>query len=319
MVLGVQDDTTSNFSIAVHCSPSALRQISQAVKTPMLYKFVQPRLFARDFPTASLSASIAGGCFCSPYSCTAVCSAQCTRTHRAACTDALSSSLACLCSMAAVMTVLQDAWSKSRALTVTAVAVASSVALGLLWRTLIMDRHTVSLITRLAPDYDQRMARHKRRLFAGLQQIKAARADGCLVILEIGSGSGANFQYYPDGAQMICIERNRLFETPLRASVQLRPEIEISQFHVASAENMRDVTSNSVDAVVSTKVLCSVADVDKCLQEILRVLKPVSQFSSITADQQHTTYYVIVDSLMPFQNAFCQPVVATMHVLAQTI
>jgi len=221
--------------------------------------------------------------------------------------------------MAAVMTVLQDAWSKSRALTVTAVAVASSVALGLLWRTLIMDRHTVSLITRLAPDYDQRMARHKRRLFAGLQQIKAARADGCLVILEIGSGSGANFQYYPDGAQMICIERNRLFETPLRASVQLRPEIEISQFHVASAENMRDVTSNSVDAVVSTKVLCSVADVDKCLQEILRVLKPVSQFSSITADQQHTTYYVIVDSLMPFQNAFCQPVVATMHVLAQTI
>jgi len=139
-----------------------------------------------------------------------------------------------------------------------------------------MDRHTVSLITRLAPDYDQRMSRRKRRLFDGLQLIKADRGDGCIVLLEIGSGSGANFQYYPDGAQIICVEYNRLFEAPLRASVKQRPGVEISQFHISSAENMRDVASNSVDAVASTKVLCSVWDVDKCLLEILRVLKPVS-------------------------------------------
>lgn len=155
------------------------------------------------------------------------------------------------------------------------VVTASTLALGLLWRTFLMDRHTVSLITRLAPDYNQRMSKRKRRLFDGLEQLKAARGDDRIVILEIGSGSGANFQFYPDGARIICIERNCMFEGPLRASLEQRPGVDISQFHVASAENMRDVASDSVDAVVSTKVLCSVGDVDKCLQEILRVLKPV--------------------------------------------
>jgi len=120
------------------------------------------------------------------------------------------------------------------------------------------------------------MSRRKRRLFDGLQQLKASRGDGRLVILEIGSGSGANFQYYPDGSQIVCIERNSDFEQPLRASLQHRPGVEVSQFHVASCENMRDVASDSVDAIVSTKVLCSVSNVDRCLQEVLRVLKPVS-------------------------------------------
>ena len=144
-----------------------------------------------------------------------------------------------------------------------------------------MDRHTVHLVTRLAPDYDRRMSRRKRRLFDGLRQIKASRGDGRIVILEIGSGSGANFQYYPDGSRIICIEPNRLFEASLRASVERRPEVEISRFHVASAENMRDVASGSVDAVVSTKVLCSVGDVDRCLQEIIRVLRPVSDLCNM--------------------------------------
>jgi len=176
---------------------------------------------------------------------------------------------------------LRDAWSINRTLTVSVVAVASTLAIGLLWRTYFMDRHTVRLITRLAPDYDRRMSKRKRRLFHDLQQMKAAHGDGRIVILEIGSGSGANFQYYPDGVQIICVEQNNMFEAPLRASVKRRPGVEISQFHVASAENMRDVASSSVDAVVSTKVLCSVCNVDRCLQEILRVLKPVSSSAHI--------------------------------------
>ena len=176
----------------------------------------------------------------------------------------------------AVVFLFQRVFRGSRTLTLSAVAVASSVALAVLWRTYLMDRHTVRLITQLAPDYDQRMARRKRRLFDGLHQIKAELGGERIVILEIGSGSGANFQYYPDGAQIICIERNRLFEQPLRASISQLPAVEISQFHIASAEDMRVVASNSVDAVVSTKVLCCVTDVDKCLHEILRVLKPVS-------------------------------------------
>jgi len=177
---------------------------------------------------------------------------------------------------------IRAVWTNNRTLAVSVVTAVSTMLAGLVWRTFFMDRHTVRLITRLAPDYDQRMSTRKRRLFDGLHQLKTARRDGVITILEIGSGSGANFQYYPDGTRIICIEHNRLFEGPLRASAKQRPAVEISQFHVASAENMRDVASSSVDAVVSTKVLCSVADVDKCLQEILRVLKPVSSFTDVT-------------------------------------
>jgi len=157
-----------------------------------------------------------------------------------------------------------------------------------------MDRHTVRLVTRLAADYDRRMSRRKRRLFAGLGRLKEARGDGRVVILEIGSGSGANFRYYPDGARVICVERNALFEAPLRASIARLPavargDVKISQFLVACAENMRDVASSSVDAVVSTKVLCSVADVDNCLQEILRVLKPVGSLARVVKLKVHGT------------------------------
>ena len=42
------------------------------------------------------------------------------------------------------------------------------------------------------------------------------------------------------------------------------------------AEDMTNhIDSNSVDAVVSTHVLCSVKDVNQCLKEIHRVLKKV--------------------------------------------
>jgi len=173
-------------------------------------------------------------------------------------------------------TVLRGAWSNNRTLTVTVVVTASTLALGFLWRTFFMRPYLVKLSARLAPEYDRRMFKRKRRLFDGLQQLKAERGDGHIVILEIGSGTGANFQHYPDGSQIVCVDCNSMFEAPLRASLEQRPGIEISQYHVTSAENMRDVGSSSVDAVVSTKVLCSVGNVDRCLQEILRVLKPVS-------------------------------------------
>ena len=126
--------------------------------------------------------------------------------------------------------------------------------------------------------YNRRMRSRKKNLFDGLNQLKANRGDGKLVILEVGSGSGANFEFFPPGSEVICLDPNRYFEPILLDNVHRYPGITVSEFHHGVVENMRDfVGTGSVDAAVCTLVLCSVQDVVRGLQEILRVLKPVSR------------------------------------------
>ena len=75
--------------------------------------------------------------------------------------------------------------------------------------------------------------------------------------------------------QVICVEPNRHQKAAVYSSAAEHPGLQISSFHVSSAENLRYVQSAcSVDAVVSTLVLCSVSDAEQCLREIIRVLKP---------------------------------------------
>ena len=53
------------------------------------------------------------------------------------------------------------------------------------------------------------------------------------------------------------------------------PQIQLGEFHVGFAEDLSAIESGSVDAVICTLVLCSVRSVDRCLQEVIRVLRPV--------------------------------------------
>jgi len=154
-------------------------------------------------------------------------------------------------------------------------------------------RLEADLSTRLMPEYDRRIATRKRQLFDDLESLKHARGDGRLVILEIGSGSGTNLVYYPAGSEVICVEPNEHYKAALYDNVRQRPGIQISAYHVASAEKMRDVESASADAVVSTTVLCSVSDLDQCLQEIVRVLKPGGKFFFMEHVKSPPQFYVV--------------------------
>ena len=73
----------------------------------------------------------------------------------------------------------------------------------------------------------------------------------------------------------LTLEPNWHFEATLYEITRQHPELQISAFHISSAENMREVESGSVDAVygVNHIVLCSVGDPRQCLREIIRVLK----------------------------------------------
>jgi SAM-dependent methyltransferase len=88
-------------------------------------------------------------------------------------------------------------------------------------------------------------------------------------ILEIGAGTGFNFPYYPEGAEVVATEpdpemRRRAEDRAREHGIDLRP---------APAERL-PFPDGSFDTVVSTGVLCAVDDPVRAVAEVHRVLQP---------------------------------------------
>ena len=94
-------------------------------------------------------------------------------------------------------------------------------------------------------------------------------------VLEIGPGTGPNLEYYAKDVRWTGIEPNPAMMPYAQQEAQ-RLGMTI-QLREGRAEQL-DAADNSLDAVVSTLVLCSVTDPQKVLQEIRRVLKPGGRF-----------------------------------------
>uniref|UniRef100_A0A8C6UM84 Methyltransferase like 7A n=1 Tax=Neogobius melanostomus TaxID=47308 RepID=A0A8C6UM84_9GOBI len=124
--------------------------------------------------------------------------------------------------------------------------------------------------------YNEKMHEFKRELFRNMPRF--AGADGTLRLLEIGCGSGANFQYYPNGCTVICSDPNAHFDKYLRKNMEENKHLCYEGFLVASGESLEHVKDASLDVVVCTLVLCSVRNVGEVLQEVRRVLKTGGAF-----------------------------------------
>lgn len=113
--------------------------------------------------------------------------------------------------------------------------------------------------------HDTLIAKYKQRLLADL------RGN----VLEIGPGAGANFDYFDPNVRWVGVEPNPHMHPYLRAAAaQHGRAIEL---HTGYTEAL-PVPDASMDAVVSTLVLCSVIDLDASLREIQRVLKPGGRY-----------------------------------------
>lgn len=94
-------------------------------------------------------------------------------------------------------------------------------------------------------------------------------------VLEIGPGTGPNLQYYSRAVRWFGIEPN------IAMTAYLWQEAQRLGFAANLCEGTAEklpAADNSMDAVVSTLVLCSVRQPGQAIQEILRVLKPGGQF-----------------------------------------
>jgi ubiquinone/menaquinone biosynthesis C-methylase UbiE len=106
---------------------------------------------------------------------------------------------------------------------------------------------------------------HKAALFGGVPA----------ELVEIGPGAGINFQHYPPGTLVHAVEPNVYMHAYLReAAARAGVRIECREGH-AEALPYPDA---SVEAVVSTLVLCSVDNPAAALREVVRVLKPGGRF-----------------------------------------
>lgn len=95
-------------------------------------------------------------------------------------------------------------------------------------------------------------------------------------VLEIGPGTGVNFPFLKDrDIQWVGCEPNSAMHSYLFNSAK---ENGIDARLIDSPAEFIGMPDNSVDYVICTEVLCSVQDVNKCLNEILRILKLSGKF-----------------------------------------
>jgi ubiquinone/menaquinone biosynthesis C-methylase UbiE len=121
--------------------------------------------------------------------------------------------------------------------------------------------------------YDRMMQRGEESSMGERRRKLIADARGRA--LEIGAGTGANIQYYPDGLEQLILAEP--FE-PMRRRLERKVRESGSSARTldASAEAL-PLEDDSLDTVVSTLVLCTVDFPDRTLAEVARVLAPGGQ------------------------------------------
>ncbi|RWS00969.1 Methyltransferase-like 7A, partial [Dinothrombium tinctorium] len=98
-----------------------------------------------------------------------------------------------------------------------------------------------------------------------------------LRILEIGIGSGTNFKYYPFRSTVIGVDPNANFASALAKNVK-KHNIDFEKLFHIKAEDMSEISDESVDVVITTFVICSVSDPDLVLKQIARVLRKQGRY-----------------------------------------
>lgn len=118
--------------------------------------------------------------------------------------------------------------------------------------------------------YDVFMSPLEKRILARIRRNIIPMASGN--VLEIGYGTGVNFQYYSSASikNLSALDIQSTFTAKAKVMFPV-------DFFEGRAENL-PFADESFDTVVETLVFCSVGNLDTAISEVLRVLKPSGVF-----------------------------------------
>lgn len=126
---------------------------------------------------------------------------------------------------------------------------------------------------RIAPYFDGMEAIMEGLFFKSWRKRLWEQAEG-YHILEIGVGTGKNFDYYPKNARITAIDFSpEMLKQARRNKERKQVDVELELMDVQSLL----FAKNSFDAVIGSFVFCSVPSPMKGLKELHRVCKPGGQ------------------------------------------
>lgn len=126
---------------------------------------------------------------------------------------------------------------------------------------------------RIAPYFDGLEAMMEGLFFKKWRERLWAKVDGHH-ILEVGVGTGKNFDYYPKDARITAIDFSEaMLKQAALKKVRKNTNVELELMDVQSLP----FADNSFDTVIGSFVFCSVPSAVKGLKELYRVCKPGGQ------------------------------------------
>nr|AUF72233.1 putative methyltransferase-like protein 7A [Apostichopus japonicus] len=154
-------------------------------------------------------------------------------------------------------------------------------------------------LTKFAHSSNEAVGQIKSNVFASMKQIQ--KENGELVVLEIGAGTGANFNFFPESSKVLALEPNIHCVKYLQESASATSHVQLLNIIDGSIEDISaEVKDGSVDAVVGTYVLCSVNNTEAAMNEIKRVLKPNGKYYFVehVRDEYYNSWTHIGQRLM---------------------
>ena len=130
----------------------------------------------------------------------------------------------------------------------------------------VRGRFNAGFFTAFDRPIDRLSRDRKRKIFSGLPP----------EVVEVGPGVGANLRYMPPGCRVIAVEPNPYMHGGLQKRAARRGvDLEV---HSVPGDAI-DLDDQSVDAVISSLLLCTVADPERVVGEIRRILRPGGRYA----------------------------------------
>lgn len=96
-------------------------------------------------------------------------------------------------------------------------------------------------------------------------------------ILDVGSGTGVNFEHFNVNANVIAVEPSVFMLEKSKAKLPAKAKIKTYNLSVTDDELDSIIADDSLDYIVSTLVLCTVPDHKLALQKFKKWLKPTGK------------------------------------------